>query len=100
MAFSRQEYWSGWPFPSSGALPKPGIKPMSLASPALAGGFFTISTTWEAHVTADSSSIQAQISRVCFFHFLVRILWQVELILNKCDAFLLLAEVLDHILQP
>ena len=90
MEFSRQEYWSGWPFPSSGALPKPGIKPMSLASPALAGGFFTISTTWEAHVTADSSSIQAQISRVCFFHFLVRILWQVELILNKCDAFLLL----------
>ena len=33
-----QEYWSGLPFPSPGALPDPGIKP---ASSALAGGFFT-----------------------------------------------------------
>ena len=29
MEFSRQEYWSGWPFPSPGNLPNPGIKPMS-----------------------------------------------------------------------
>jgi len=41
MEFSRQEYWSGLPFPSPGNLPDPGIKPRSLASPALAGGFFT-----------------------------------------------------------
>ena len=27
MGFSRQEYWSGWPFPSPGDLPDPGIKP-------------------------------------------------------------------------
>ena len=27
MGFSRQEYWSGWPFPSPGALPNPGMKP-------------------------------------------------------------------------
>ena len=45
MGFSRQEYWSGLPFPSPGDLPKPGIE---LESPALAGGFFTISTSWEA----------------------------------------------------
>ena len=38
MAFSRQEYWSGLPFPSPGDLPYPGIKP---TSSALAGGFFT-----------------------------------------------------------
>ena len=38
MGFSRQNYWSGLPFPSSGDLPDPGIKP---TSPALAGGFFT-----------------------------------------------------------
>ena len=38
MGFSRQEYWSGLPSPSSGDLPQPGIKPMS---PTLAGGFFT-----------------------------------------------------------
>jgi len=35
MEFSRQEYWSGLPFPSLGDLPDPGIKPTSLASPAL-----------------------------------------------------------------
>ena len=48
MGFSSQEYWSGFPCPSSGNLPEPGIKPMSLMSPALAGGFFSTSTTWEA----------------------------------------------------
>ena len=50
MGFSRQEYWSGLPFPSPGDLPYPGIKPAFLLSPALAGGFFTASTTWEANV--------------------------------------------------
>ena len=39
--FFRQEYWSGLLFPTSGDLPDPGIKPVSLVSPALAGGFFT-----------------------------------------------------------
>ena len=39
MEFSRHEYWSQLPFPTPGDLPRPGIKPMSLASPALAGGF-------------------------------------------------------------
>ena len=38
---SRQEYWSGLPFPSPGDLLDPGIEPVSPASPALAGGFFT-----------------------------------------------------------
>ena len=38
--FSRQEYWSRLPFPPPGDLPDPGIKPTSLVSPALAGGFF------------------------------------------------------------
>ena len=31
MGFSRQEYWSGLPFPSPGDLPDPGIEPRSLA---------------------------------------------------------------------
>ena len=44
--FSRQEYWSGLPFPTPEDLPNPGIEPTS--SP-LAGGFFTTSATWEAH---------------------------------------------------
>ena len=41
MEFFRQEYGSRLPFPILEDLPNPGIKPMSLASPALAGGFFT-----------------------------------------------------------
>ena len=31
MEFSKQEYWSGLPFPTPGNLPNPGIKPGSLA---------------------------------------------------------------------
>ena len=49
MGFSRQEYWSRLPCPPPGHLPDPGIEPTSLMSPALAGGFFTTSATWEAH---------------------------------------------------
>ena len=44
--FSRQEYWSGLPCFPPGDLPNPGIQPMSLMSPALAGGFFTTRATW------------------------------------------------------
>ena len=49
MEFSRQEHWSGLPFPSPGDLPNPGIKPVSLMSPALVGGFFTTSAPWKTH---------------------------------------------------
>ena len=42
MGFSRQEYWSGLPRTPPGDLPHPGMEPVSLMSPALAGGFFTI----------------------------------------------------------
>ena len=45
LEFSRQENWSGLPFPPPGDLPDPGIEPKSLVSPALAGRFFTISAT-------------------------------------------------------
>ena len=41
-------YWSVLPCPPPGDLPNLGIKPSSLTSPALAGRFFTTSTTWEA----------------------------------------------------
>ena len=41
MEFTRQEYWSGLSFPSPGDLPDPGIKTVSVMSPALAGKFFT-----------------------------------------------------------
>ena len=42
MGFSRQEYWSGLPFPSPGDLPDPEFE---ATSPALAGGFFTTGAT-------------------------------------------------------
>ena len=41
MEFSRQEYLGGLTFPPPGDLPDPGIESTSLASPALAGRFFT-----------------------------------------------------------
>ena len=50
MGFSRQEYWSGLPFPSPGDLPDPGIEPRSLMSPALAGRLFTTSAPGEAQL--------------------------------------------------
>ena len=40
MEFSRQEFWSGLPFPALRDLPDPGIKSTSLESPALADRFF------------------------------------------------------------
>ena len=48
MGFSRQEYQKGLPFPPPGNLPNPGIKPMSLMSPELAGRFFTTIAIQEA----------------------------------------------------
>ena len=48
MGFSRQEYWSGLPCPPPWYLADPRIEPVSLNSPALAGRFFTTSTTREA----------------------------------------------------
>ena len=40
LGFPKQEYWSGLPIPSPRDLPDSGIAPVSLMSPALAGGFF------------------------------------------------------------
>ena len=47
MGFYWQEYWNGLPFPSPRDLLHPRIEPTSLTSPALAGGFFTISGNWD-----------------------------------------------------
>ena len=55
MGFSRQEYWSGFPFPPPGDLPNPGIECASTVSPALSGGFFT---SW---ATRDAPSEECQV---------------------------------------
>ena len=63
IGFSRQEYWSGWPFPPPGDLPNPGIKPTSLMSPVWAGGFFTTSTTWETLLSLFSRPVVSDSSQ-------------------------------------
>ena len=57
--FSRQESWNGLPFPSPEDLPDPGIEPRSLASPVLAGGFFTASTTWKTRGSLTSTDLSS-----------------------------------------
>ena len=57
MTFSGQEYWSGLLFPPPGDLPDPGIESMSLMSLALAGGFFTTSTS-HSHTHSLTPSVQ------------------------------------------
>ena len=46
-----QEYSSKLPFPSPRDLSNPGIEPVSIAFPALAGRFFTTSASWEVYLT-------------------------------------------------
>ena len=77
---SRQEHWSGLPFPSPGGLPDPGTEPASLASPALAGGFFTISCI-------------SCIGRWILYHLLHLLCWQVDSLPRAtCGIPFLLAE--------
>ena len=66
MKFSRQEYWIGLPCPLPSDLPDPGIKPILLISPALAGWFFNTSDNWEALTNNQLSSVQLP-SRVWLF---------------------------------
>ena len=54
MEFSRQECWSGLPFPPSRNLLDPENEPESFMSPALVFGFFTTSAIWEAHTQTQS----------------------------------------------
>ena len=77
MEFSRQEYWSGLPYPPPGDLPNPGIKPACLMYSALADGFFTTSATWEApaenvgvvlNVQCPRATARSYWSRVGFPH--------------------------------
>ena len=50
-AFSRQEHWSGLPFPPPGDIPN-----WWTESPALAGGFFTAEPWWEPHTYQNSQN--------------------------------------------
>ena len=57
MGFPRQGYWSRLPFPPPGDFPDPGIEPESLASFALAGGFFTTEPSGKPKVFGILSQI-------------------------------------------
>ena len=79
MGFPRQEYLSRLPCPPPGNLPDSGIEPTSLASPSLAGGFFTTSTTgeahgfWDGHKDLNSKSTLPHHLHSCFIHYTYRI---------------------------
>ena len=68
--FSRQEYWSGLPFPPPWDLPNPGIEPASLA---LAGGFFTAWAIGEANKIRGDTTLQ--VSQTCTPELAHRLLW-------------------------
>ena len=59
MVFSRQEYWSGFPFPTPWDVPNPGIETSSLTSPELADRFLT--TARPGRPAKDASSPQIDI---------------------------------------
>ena len=69
MGFSRQESWSGLPCPSPGDLPNPETEHLSLMSPALEGGFFTTSATWEGPM-----NLQVDVNKIWknFSHYIFR----------------------------
>ena len=70
MGFPRQEYCSGFPFPSPGDLPDPGTELRSLVSHALAGGFFTTAPPgkhpqiWYIYLSPFSKGL-SQFSMLC-----------------------------------
>ena len=64
MGLSRQEYWIELPGPPPGNHPQPGIEPMSLMSPALAGGFFTTRATWKSQQIINVKSLQLPFKKI------------------------------------
>jgi len=64
MGFSRQEYWSGLPFPPPGDLPNPQMEPAAIVSPALAGRFFTAEAPGKPSLHSRVQHLRAMITRV------------------------------------
>ena len=78
MGFSRQEYWSGLPFPSPGDLPDLVIE---LVSPALASGFFTVEPRGKSWVVIAVNKYES-------FHFIFSFLRSsVSNMYNICSVF-------------
>ena len=64
MGFSRQEYWSGLPFPSPEDLPDPGIGLASLVLPAFAGRFFINCATWEVQKGVHKGPMETETEKL------------------------------------
>ena len=61
--FSRQEYWSGLPFPSPGDLPDPGIEPKSPMGPVLQADSLPLSD--EGSPSSSNSLRSIQVVNIC-----------------------------------
>ena len=82
MGFPRQEYWTGLPCPPPGDLPDPRIEPTCLASPALAGRFFTTEPPGKPHLFLRSlwfSGWWGVFAVFCKCLCLNRALWNISL---------------------
>ena len=60
IGFSSQEHWSSLSFPTPVDPPNQGLNPSFIISPALAGRFFTTSTTWEKFYENDNISYRTE----------------------------------------
>ena len=65
MGFSKQEYWIGLPFPPPGNLPRAGIEPSSVKSPALAGRFFITETPRKPHIEIYTDTTSSHAVLLC-----------------------------------
>ena len=92
MEVFRQEGWSGSPFPALGDLADPGIEPVCLGSPALAGRFFTTSVTWEAVLMLQDRIVGGKLC-ICehwedvtlnFLHLIIKYFTYVHFVISKC----------------
>ena len=84
--FSKQEHLSGLPRPPPGDRLYPGIKSASLMPPALAGRFFTSSTTWETHFMHSSVICQSKLQWDITSHWSEWPLWKKKKTLWKINA--------------
>ena len=82
MGFSRQECWSGLPYPPPGDLLDLGIRSKSVISPALAGDFFNTSAIWEAPVQLQP----LWLSKIYPFMILHTYVSQVKLMVKNLPA--------------
>ena len=104
--FSRQEYWSGLPFPSPRDLPDPGIEP---GSPTLAGGFFTTvppdqgshlgSLHWDLSILVTAPPVKSfniDFQYISLFFCLILVYIYFNSFILQCIYFIVLVCIIPH----